>query len=291
LLTARQFFTDRGFLEVETPVRLPAPALEDYIDAEPAGACYLRTSPELHMKRLLAAGYDRLFQIGPCFRRGELGRRHLPEFDLLEWYRAPGDYRDILSDTRELFVAWLDGLDLAPVVRVGAATVNLLAPWEELGVDEAFARYAQTSVDRAVAAGEFERLLAERVEPNLGQARPTVLLDYPVAFGGLARTRPDRPERAERWELYVAGVELANAYSELTDAAEQRRRFLECQELRRRQGRDVYPLDEPFLLALAHGMPPAGGIALGIDRTLMLFCGLNSVHDVVAFPPPCSTAG
>ena len=281
----RGFFLSRGYLEVQTPVRIPAPALEDYIDAEPAGEQFLRTSPELHMKRLLAAGCTRLFQLGPCFRRGEEGRRHLPEFTMLEWYRAPADYRDILADTVGLLCCAAAAVVGGTRLLYGGSEVDVEAPWEELTVDEAFSRHTRTTATQAVEAGEFERLLADSVEPHLGHGRPTVLFDYPLSLGGLARRKAGDPPRAERWELYVAGLELANAYSELTDAEEQRRRFAATAELRRRQGRPVYPMDQRFLDALDSGLPPCGGIALGVDRLLMVLCGAESLSDVVAFPP------
>lgn len=281
----RSFFVSRGFLEVQTPVRIPAPALEDYIDAEPAGEHFLRTSPELHMKRLVAAGCSRLFQVGPCFRRGERGRHHLPEFTMLEWYRTPADYRDILDDTGALLRSVAQTVVGGTRLRYGGAEIDVGASWEELTVDEAFSRYAGVAATQAAATGEFERLLADRVEPRLGQGRPTVLVDYPLSLAGLARRKAGTPPRAERWELYVAGLELANAYSELTDAGEQRRRFAATAELRRQQGRPVYSLDQHFLAALDSGLPPCGGIALGVDRLLMVLCDAESISDVVAFPP------
>lgn len=289
LQAIRRFFSDRGFLDVETPVRISAPALEANIDAEPAGGWWLRTSPELPMKRLLAAGYTRLFQMGPCFRRGERGSRHQPEFCMLEWYRAGADYRDILADTRELLLGAARQVNGHTRIAYRDAAFDLAQPWEELTVDAAFRRYAGRGVDAVLAAGdgEFERVLVEQLEPHLGRERPTVLMDYPLELAALARrcrNAAGGPERAERWELYIGGLELANAFSELTDAAEQRRRFEACAAERRAQGRDVYPLDEEFLQALEAGMPPSGGIALGVDRLLMVLTGSESIRDVVAFP-------
>ena len=266
-------------------MRIPAPALEDYIDAEPAGEHFLRTSPELHMKRLVAAGCSRLFQIGPCFRRGEQGRRHLPEFTMLEWYRAPADYRDILDDAVELLRSVAQAVIGGTRLRYCATEVDVGEAWEELTVDEAFARFAGVTATEAVETGEFERVLSEQVEPHLGCGRPTVLLDYPLDLAGLARRKAGMPPRAERWELYVGGLELANAYSELIDAEEQRRRFAATAEMRREQGRPVYPLDQRFLGALDAGLPPCGGIALGVDRLLMTLCSAACISDVVAFPP------
>jgi lysyl-tRNA synthetase class 2 len=279
-----EFFRARAFLQVETPVRIGAPALEDYIDAEPAGSAWLRTSPELHMKRLLAAGYERIWQVGPCFRLGERGRRHRPEFTMLEWYRQQADWRDILEDTVALLRAVALAASDSTVCRFRGRTVDLGAPWEEITVDEAFRRFAGVSLDAAIAAGRFEDVLVTRVEPRLGLEFPTVLSEYPLACSGLSRQILGRPDRVERWELYVAGMELGNACSELVDVVEQRRRFVACADLRRAQGRAVYPLDEPFMAALAHGMPAAAGIAIGLDRLVMVLAGADSIEDVIAFP-------
>ncbi|MFA5203951.1 MAG: EF-P lysine aminoacylase EpmA [Lentisphaeria bacterium] len=282
----RAFFRERGFLEVDTPVRLATPALEEFIDAEPAGSGWLRTSPELHLKRLLAAGYDRLFQLGPCFRQGERGRLHQPEFAMLEWYRGGADYEAILADTRALVAGAAHTLLGRTVIERGGRPCDLAAAWDDWTVDAAFEQFAGLGVETVLAQGDgaFETRLVETIEPHLGHDRPAILRDYPLAFGALARRKPGRPDRAERWELYIAGIEIANAYSELTDAAEQRRRFLACAERRRREGRAVYPLDEPFLAALEAGLPPCGGIALGFDRLLLLLAGADRLDDVLPFP-------
>jgi len=284
LAAIRAFFADRDFLAVETPVRLPAPALEDYIDAEPSGDQWLRTSPELHMKRLLAAGYERIYQIGPCFRQGERGRRHLPEFTMLEWYRLHANHEDILADTvalvRQAMQATLGTLSCP----FRGQQIDFGGEWERLTVAEAFARFAGRDLDEAIAAGDFERVLVEEVEPHLGKGRPTVLGEYPLACSGLSRPIPGRPDRVERWELYVAGLELGNACSELTDPAEQAARFAACAELRRREGRPVYPMDEAFMAALRRGMPPASGIAIGLDRLVMVLANRDDVADCIPFP-------
>ncbi len=279
----REFFDCYDFLEVETPVRLTAPALEDYIEAEPSGSSWLRTSPELHMKRLLAAGYRRIWQLGPCFRQGELGRRHRPEFTMLEWYRANAGCRDILRDTIKLVRFGAQAVTGATTIRFRGNTIDLGGEWEELTVADAFRRHAATEVRDAMAAGAFEEILCAQVEPQLGRGRPTILTDYPAEMAALARRNPADPSVAERWELYVGGLELANAYGELTDPAEQRRRFAACAELRQQEGRPVYPLDEQFLAALDHGLPPCGGIALGVDRLTMVLTDAETIDDVIAF--------
>lgn len=284
LQAIRAHFTSAGFLEVETPVRIPSPALEDYIDAEPSGHWFLRTSPELHLKRMLAAGYERLYLIGPCFRQNEQGRFHLPEFTMLEWYRSDADCWRILDDARQLLRTVAQAIYGTSTCEFNGAHIDVGAEWEILSVDEAFARYTPGyTADRAVADGTFELTLVERIEPRLGFSAPTVLWGYPLAFGALARKCRQNNHRAERWELYIAGLELANAYTELTDAAEQRRRFAETAKLRSAQQRTVYPTDEKFLTALDEKMPDAGGIALGVDRLVAVLCNAKSILDVVAF--------
>jgi lysyl-tRNA synthetase class 2 len=270
ILTAlRDWFNRAGFIEVETPVRLPAPALELHIDAEPAGAAFLRTSPELHMKRLLAAGYDRLYQIGPCFRKGERGTLHNPEYTMLEWYRAHADYTDIMRDVEDL----LTPLSACPT----------LPPWPRLTVEELFLKHAGWNPVEHYEAERFEQDLVSKVEPALPRDTPVFVMDYPAAAAALSRRKPGREAVAERFELYINGIEIANAFSELTDPMEQRLRFEACARERRAANAPVYPLDEEFLAALDLGMPPSGGIALGIDRLVMVLTGATSLDAVMAF--------
>lgn len=283
LRAVRDWFDRQQFLEVETPVRLPAPALELHIDAEPAGTWYLRTSPELHMKRLLAAGYPRVYQVGPCFRRGERGDRHHPEYTMLEWYRAGADYRAILDDTRDLLCHVAHAVPGGGDLCYQGRRIDLDAPWAIVTVRDAFRRWAGWDPVAAFDADRFEGDLVGKVEPNLSGDRPVVLIDYPASAAALARLAPGDRSVAERWELYIGGLELANAYSELTDPVEQRRRFEECAARRRAQGKPVYPVDEQFLAALENGMPPAGGIALGIDRLAMIFADVANLDDLLPF--------
>lgn len=283
LQAIRCFFQERGFLEVTTPVRLAVPALEDYIEAFPSEGGWLRTSPELHMKRLLAAGYEKIFQIGPCFRREEHGSRHLPEFTMLEWYRLGADWRDILADAMDLLPYVAQTVSGSTRCRFRGRDIELAPPWPEWTVEAAFREHAGVEVDEALAAGDFDRILVESVEPHLGLERPTVLGEYPFTGSGLSRCLPDRPDRTERWELYVAGLELANACSELTEYAEQCRRFGTTEALRRAEGRPIYARDEAFLAALAAGMPPCAGCALGLDRLLMVLTDATSIEEVVPF--------
>jgi len=283
LQAVRDFFVGRGFVEVETPVRIPDPALELYIDAEPSGGAYLRTSPELHMKRLLAAGYERIFQIGPCFRRGERGRLHNPEFTMLEWYRLNADYNDILMDTKMLISSVARKVLGGTSLTYKGVQIELMPVWECLSVEEAFLLHAGWNPVKKYDADRFDLDLVGKVEPGLSLKCPVVLKDYPAEAAALARRKPGMEEVAERWELYIAGMEIVNAFSELTDPVEQRRRFEECAAERAKAGRDVYRLDEEFLKALEKGMPDAGGAALGVDRLVMLLAGADSIAGVRAF--------
>ena len=283
LQSLRQYFHQQNFLEIETPVRIPAPALELHIDAEPAGDYFLRTSPELHMKRLLAAGCERIFQIGPCFRRNERGPRHHPEYTMLEWYRTPADYNDILADTRALIVSVAREVLGTTELTYQGQKVSLGADWLRLTVSEAFRKWAGWDPAEAFDADRFDLDLVEKVEPGLPRNVPVVLSDYPAEAAALARRKKDHPRVAERWELFIAGMELANAYSELTDAVEQRARFEECAAQRRALGKEVYPVDPAFIEALKSGLPPSGGIALGVDRLAMLLADEPSLDGVMAF--------
>jgi len=276
----RVFFVARNYLEVETPHRIPGNAPEPHIDAVPADDWYLHTSPELAMKRLVAAGYERLFQICRVWRRGERGSRHVPEFTLLEWYRSQVDYTALMGECEEL---------LRALVPDGSLTwrghrIALAPPWERLTVAEAFARYASVGLEESLAAGNFDEILALEVEPHLGRRKPTFLTEYPAALAALARKKPGNPQVAERFELYIAGLELANAFSELTDPEEQRERFSRDEAERRSTGKAPYPLPEKFLRELAT-MPQTAGIALGVDRMVMLLTDAETIDEVVAFIP------
>ncbi|HOG17224.1 MAG TPA: EF-P lysine aminoacylase EpmA [Syntrophales bacterium] len=284
LEAVRRFFSRRGYLEVETPNRIPAPAPEHHVDAVACGGWYLHTSPELAMKRLLAVGFPPLFQICKCYRDAERGDRHLPEFSMLEWYRPGADYRFLMTECEELicFVASELGLGFSIPFRGGA--IDLGRPWPVLTVREAFARFASLSLDEALCRDVFDETLALEIEPHLSGNRPLFLCDYPLALGSLARSKAEDPSVAERFELYLGGLEIANAFSELIDAVEQRRRFAEANDFRVRTGRNAYALSEPFLQALAE-MPASAGIALGIDRLAMIFTDSHSIDDVVCFVP------
>lgn len=278
--TIRAFFVQRGYLEVETPHRIPGNAPELHIDAVPSGGWFLHTSPELCMKRLLAAGYPRLFQICRVWREEERGGRHLPEFTMLEWYRAGVDYSALMDECEAL----LRSLVPQGSFCRGDETIDLTPPWERLTVAEAFTRHASMSATDALAVDRFDEILAFEVEPHLGRGRPVFLCEYPAELAALARRNPGNPAVAERFELYIAGMELANAFSELTNPAEQRERFARDEAARRAGGKVGYPAPEKFLAELGT-MPQAAGIALGLDRLVMLLTDASSIDEVVAFTP------
>jgi len=280
----RQFFVDSGYLEVETPNRIPAPAPEANIDAQPAGNWYLHTSPELCMKRLLAAGFPRIFQICKCFRRKERGRKHLPELTMLEWYTAGSDYLQMMNQCEALIgrVARQAGSGRSLVYQ--GNRIDLQTPWPRLSVAEAFKRYTATTMEIAVKEKRFDELLAIHIEPELGRGRPVFVYDYPASCSALARLKPQDRQLAERFELYIGGLEICNAFTELTDPVEQKLRFEWEQDLRRYAGNAVYPMPHKFLQTLTD-MPAATGNALGLDRLVMLFADANGIDDVVAFTP------
>jgi len=267
---------------VDTPLLIPAPAPEAHIDAIPAGDLYLHTSPELCMKRLLAAGYPRIFQICHCWRSGERGSRHLPEFTMLEWYRAHGDYSDLMNDCVELIRAVASVCNTGNSIDYQGRRVDLCGEWERITVREAFRRYTGTTMEKALQDGLFDELMTVAIEPQLGFQKPTFICDYPAERGALARLKQDDNSVAERFELYIAGIELANGFSELTDPVEQRRRFQEEAACRAQRGQSTYPMPEPFLTELAN-MPPSAGIALGMDRLIMLLTGAETIDEVVSF--------
>jgi lysyl-tRNA synthetase class 2 len=280
----RRFFIDRGYLELETPILIPAPAPECHIDAIRVGDLYLHTSPELCMKRLLAAGFSRIFQITKCFRSGERGRLHLPEFTLLEWYRCKTDYLGLMEECEIMLLSVFETLQMNGEILYGNHRVNLRRPWERMTVLEAFERYSPMSLEEALASDRFDELTVRAIEPEMGMVRPTFLMDYPASLAALARIKPSDPRFAARFELYIAGMELANGFSELNDEGEQRLRFDQENRKSVAQGKRAYPSPDRFLTALGH-MPEASGIAVGIDRLVMLLTDRTRIDDVVCFTP------
>ena len=282
--TIRKFFIDNDYLEVETPVRIPAPAPEAHIDAVESGDWFLQTSPELCMKRLLAAGVPRIFQICKCFRHGERGRLHLPEMTLLEWYRIGSNYQDIMDECEALIAAVALKINSEDILIYQGKQIELTPPWPRISVSDAFRKFGPISVDKALEQDRFDDIMVTEIEPNLGQIQPVFLYDYPASRGALARLKPEDSRYAERFELYIGGLEICNAFSELIDPVEQRTRFEREQERRRESGKRVYPMPDKFLNTLKD-MPKAAGNALGIDRLVMLFSDTKQIDDVVTYTP------
>jgi len=305
LAALRGFFADRDFLEVETPLLVPSPGLEIHLDAVAAGPGFLITSPEYQMKRLLAGGFERIYQVCKCFRAGERGPHHASEFTMVEWYRGYDDLDAIQRDTEELVAHVVTAVAGLPLASYGGRAINVAPPWPRMTVRDAMRRWAGvevvgdepaadlvTAVRRAgieIADGlawddAFFTAFLARVEPEIAALdRPLILEDWPVPLAALARRKPDDPLTAIRFEAYVGGLELANAFGELTDPVEQRARFEDDQRIRRERGRPVYPIDHKLLAALAEGLPPSAGIALGFDRLVMLATGAPTIDQVLSF--------
>jgi lysyl-tRNA synthetase class 2 len=316
----RRFFAAYGYVEVDTPALQVSPGLEPHLRAfktrlhDPRDSRtaerYLHTSPEFAMKKLLVAGVPRIWQLAHVFRDGERSATHHPEFAMLEWYRAGATYRDLMDECATLVGSCQDAAGAEALVWRGG-TADARRPWQRLKVADAFEEYCgidllatapdplAPDVDRLAAAAHhlgiaphpgddwealYFRIFLERIEPILGVGAPTILYDYPLSMAALARRSPTDPRLAERFEVYACGLELANAFGELTDAAEQRRRFAADQAKKQALYGETYPIDEDFLAALEHGLPSCAGIALGFDRLVMLATGAEDIEEVLWAP-------
>jgi elongation factor P--(R)-beta-lysine ligase len=309
----RTFFHQRDYTEVETPLLIRSPGMEPHLRAfetrsELGRQLYLPTSPEYAMKRLLSEGLERIYQICKSFRDEAEAPFHNPEFTMLEWYRAYADYRQIAEETEALISHVARRLLGSTRLTFKETNIDLAHPWERLTVREAFARHsdidgdpcgdpkrfltsALTSKVTSIDGDDdfdsaFFKIFLDQIEPNLGAPRPTILTDYPASMGALAKRSSETPETAERFEIYIAGIELANAFTELNDPVEQRDRLTQESAERSAIGAPKYEIDERFLEALETGMPPSGGIALGVDRLIMLLTDTPHISDVLAFPFP-----
>lgn len=337
LSSIRRYFAQHDFLEIEAPLVVPSPGLELHLqgfsvaDAQNSQAPrYLITSPEYQLKRLLVSGLRRIYSLGKVFRSGEAGPHHNPEFTMLEWYRAYGDWRAVAQDVASLSAQLASELHGSPrfvrtvepssEVPTGKQIIDLSLPWPELTVRQAVLMHSgldvrgdETSPELAakLQAGGYRvpqptliddegqpfwawddlffSVFLDHVEPKLcapgpdGVHRPLILCDWPSPLCALARRKPGSPHVVERFEAYVAGLELCNGFGELCDPDEQRQRFVHDLQERKRRGLAAYPIDERFLAALAEGMPPSGGVALGVDRLLMLLLDASHIRQVLPF--------
>ena len=280
LRALRDAFYADGFIEVATEVKIPVPAPEEYIESVPCQGEFLRTSPELAMKQLLCGGMEKIFQIGPAFRAEERGRKHREEFTILEYYAGNWNYRELAAFTAKMLLDACQKLFNTGVINYQGQKIDFQNP-SFITVDEAFRRYAGVSAFDADKDGSFDELMVLKVEPELGKNNPEFLIDYPASRASLSRLSPLDSRVAERWELYINGIELGNAFGELTDAAEQRRRFSEALEFRKNAGMLPYPEAEEFLNALEQGMPESSGCAIGFDRLAMIFCNAYDIEEVI----------
>lgn len=305
--TVRNFFDTRGFVHVDPPVFQTCPSFDPHIGAFKIDGAnhYLRTSPELEMKKLLSAGAGDIYTIGPNFRRDNCSDLHAPEFTMIEWYRVGADYTAIINDCIELI------RNVSDTYSFNGLICDPRKKWQRLSVVEAFDLYADIDLfkylpsptharglksfrneatrlkirttDKDTWDDIFHAIMAQKIEPHLGLEAPYILYDYPISQAALARKKPDDRRFAERFELYICGVELANAFSELTNPVEQRARFNADMALRQSLYGNAYPADETFFAALENGLPDCAGIALGIDRLVMLATGADSLLQTYSF--------
>ncbi len=312
----RRFFHDHDFLEVETPYLVSSPGMEPYLEAfqtvftpeigQKVIPLFLPTSPEFHMKRLLCLGCNRIFQIARAFRNGETGDTHNPEFTILEWYRSHAGYTKIMTDIEHLISITARDLHQTTTISWKGHRIELEPPWERLTVKEAWLRFTGIDLDAiqtpeafrsAGQAMNIPHLLPEDsweviyfkiflhcIEPYLGIHQPVILYEYPSTMAALARLKPSNPTVALRFEVYIGGLELANAFDELTNPLIQRERFMESQRDKTAMGKEPFPVDEKFLTALENGMPPSAGIAMGVDRLVMILLDQHQITNVLAFP-------
>ncbi len=274
----REFFLSRGFIEVETSVNIPSPVPEPHLDLFKTENGFLRPSPEIEMKILLAEGAEKIFQIGPCFRKGEIGRLHLEKFTMLEWYEVNADYNDLIDFTKKMMLFLTEKLFNSN--PSGNHSIDFSGEWDILTVHEAFAEFADISPEEAIKQGKFEEILVEKIEPQLSRKRPVILKDYPAELAALAKLNKNDISISERWELYLAGIEIANTYTELVDPQENRLRFAEFAEKRKILKKNKIPLNENFFKILEEkGLPECSGCALGVDRLTMIMNGMNDIRD------------
>jgi lysyl-tRNA synthetase class 2 len=287
LRSIRMTLDEAGFTEVETPIRIPAPANEPHINPPQSGNAFLRASPELQMKRLISLGLERIYQIGACFRTNERGDRHNPEFTMLEWYRSNSDYRMLIGDIKKIIVDAACNVCGSTTIVFDGREIDLSMSWEIITVRDAFKQFAGWDPLENFDAERFHFDMAMKVEPALPKDHPCILMDYPHQEASLARLSEEDERVAERWEAYIGGMELCNAFSELVDTETQRIRFEEARAEKIRLNETPMPIDENFMSALG-AMPPSAGAALGVDRLAML---LLDKQDIASVRPFCQLIG
>lgn len=323
LRSIRKFFDDKRFHEVETPILIAHPPAESYLDVFETNLLdrnrnqtrgYLSTSPEVPLKKLMVAGIGDCYSLTKSFRNMETqSSLHNPEFTILEWYRVGVDYQEIMKDCEDLCMYIHDTLrDSQSQEQMGAyeriyqgKRIDLQAPWERLTVSEAFTKWAKIdfnyfldpqrarsiAIEKGYSVAEtttweelYNQIFLNEIEPNLGRGTPTILYEFPGSMGALARKKPTDPRFAERFEFYIEGLELGDCYSELTDWKEQKRRFdMELKEIKR-TGKTLYGYDQDFIEALKVGLPDCSGIAIGVDRLVMLFANAKTIQETLLFP-------
>ncbi len=311
----RSFFLERGFLEIDAPTLVHYPGQEPHLEPfqtwhgsvrREATPLYLQTSPEFSMKKLLASGFEKIFYLGHSFRNEPVSNLHQPEFLMLEWYRAYANYTDIMADCEELLRFLVEFLYSKQSISFGSESLDFSKPFHRLTVVQALKEFSQIDYESIREPADFARaarrkgyrtvgnswawddiffkIFLNEIEPKLGNPIPTFLTEYPISMGALAHRIETKPDFVERFELYVSGIELANAFTELNDPEEQVARFLEDQSVRKKTGKESFPIDPDFVEALRIGMPPAAGIALGVDRLLMILLDQPSIESVIYFP-------
>ena len=307
----REWFWSQDFVETETPLAVRFPGQEPYLNpvpvelTDPQGVSnqfYLHTSPEYFMKKLLASGFNKIFQITKTFRNHEsFGGLHNPEFTMIEWYRAPGTYREIMDDAEKLFKFVGKKIGVGKLIYK-EKNVDILGEWDRMTMKEVWKKYAGLDLDNnltieqlgqtvrqkgyAVAEDDayedlFFKIFLNEIEPKLGINKPVFVYNYPAQMCSLSRPCEGDARYAERFELYVGGVELANAFGELTDASEQKLKLEQDKKHREQLGKPVWPVDQDFIAALSSGIPSASGVALGVDRMIVLFTGAKDINEVI----------
>jgi len=277
IIQIRNFFDTRGYVAVDTPVRVKSPGVDPYIDAVNAGAgYYLAPSPELHMKRLLCLDIDRLYQITHAFRENEQGQHHNCEFMMLEWYRKGTDYAGIMEETEEL-ILYITKEESLPIS-------SFRFPFEKVAVDELYVKCADWRPSADWNEDRYFHDWVEKIDPYLKTKEGLFICDFPEPLAALSKPKEDNGKLCQRFELFIKGIEIANAYTELTDYEEHGRRFKNAREKRRQMGKDPYHIDEEFMRMISGGLPECGGIALGIDRLIMAMLAIDHIDHVQTFP-------